>query len=75
MNTRTSGVLSKEDVESMEKQQTYSGEGGDDLSFKPKVALDGFSFSDDDDMVHSSSHGREGDQHKSAQGTECSCYL
>ncbi|CAE7278190.1 unnamed protein product, partial [Symbiodinium sp. CCMP2456] len=38
VNTRTSGVLSKEDVESMEKQQTYSGEGGDDLSFKPKAA-------------------------------------
>ena len=73
MNTRTSGILSKEDVESMERKQSYSGEGGDELNHKPMISLDGFSFSDDDDMIHSSSRDREGDQHKSAQGTACSC--
>ena len=74
VNIRTTGTLTKEDVESMQQQQTYSGEGGDDLSFTPKVALDGFAFSDDDDMIHTSSHDKEGDQHKSAPGTAYSCY-
>ena len=72
MNIRTSGTMTKEDMEMLERQQSYTGEGGTDLNFKPGVHLDGLSFEDDDPMVHSGGHAKEGDQHKSAPETACS---
>ncbi|CAE7847162.1 unnamed protein product [Symbiodinium necroappetens] len=66
VNIRTTGTLTKEDTECLERQQNYQGEGGDDLRFKPGVHVDGFIFSDDDPMIHGSEAKREGGQHKSA---------
>ena len=57
VNTRTSGTMTK-----------YKGEGQDELNFKPGVSMDGFAFSDDDDMVHTSKKHLEGDDNKSALG-------
>ncbi|CAE7565453.1 unnamed protein product [Symbiodinium sp. CCMP2592] len=65
VNTRTTGTMTKEDLEMLERQQTYSGEGGDELNFKPGALLDGFSFSDDDGMVHNNEKQLEGDHHMS----------
>ena len=56
-------------MEMLEHEKRYSGEGGTDLNFKPGVHLDGFSFSDDDDMIHNNMKDLEGDQHKSAPRT------
>ena len=66
VNTRTSGTLTKEDMEMLEREKRYSGEGGTDLTFTPGVHLDGFTFSDDDDMIHNGTKDLEGDHHKSA---------
>lgn len=66
MNTRTSGTMTKEDLEMMERQQHFEGEGGTDINFKPRLNMDGFEFSDDDDMVHAGTKDLEGDHHKSA---------
>ena len=74
MNTRTSGTLTKEDMEQLERRQEYKGEGGDELNFKPGVQLDGFSFSDDDNMIHGSTKHVEGDHHKSATSIACPCH-
>ncbi|CAE7313361.1 unnamed protein product [Symbiodinium sp. CCMP2592] len=65
VNTRTSGTMTKEDFEMMQRERQYQGEGGTELNVKQAVNLEGFSFSDDDDMVHSSNKGLEGDHHKS----------
>ncbi|CAE7216894.1 unnamed protein product [Symbiodinium sp. CCMP2456] len=66
VNTRTSGTMTKEDLEMMERQQHFEGEGGTDINFKPRLNMDGFEFSDDDDMVHAGTKDLEGDHHKSA---------
>ena len=65
---RTSGTLTQEDLEQIERKQKFEGEGGDELNFNPRVHLDGFSFEDDNPMVHTSTKNLEGDQHKSALG-------
>ena len=44
--------MTKEDLEMMQRERKYEGEGGDDLVFKPDVHLDKFDFSDDDRMIH-----------------------
>ena len=69
MNTRTSGTMTREDLEMMERQQRFEGEGGTDINFKPRLNMDGFDFSDDDDMVHTGTKDLEGDHHKSAPRT------
>ncbi|CAE7231731.1 unnamed protein product [Symbiodinium sp. CCMP2592] len=66
VNTRTLGTMTKEDLEMMQRERKYEGEGGDDLLFKPEVHLDGFDFSDDDRMIHKGTKNLEGDHHKSA---------
>ncbi|CAE7180797.1 unnamed protein product [Symbiodinium microadriaticum] len=66
VNTRTSGTMTREDLEMMERQQRFEGEGGTDINFKPRLNMDGFDFSDDDDMVHTGTKDLEGDHHKSA---------
>ncbi|CAE7822447.1 unnamed protein product, partial [Symbiodinium sp. CCMP2456] len=68
VNTRTSGTLTKEDLEQLERKQKFEGEGGDEVNFNPAVQLDGFSFDDDDSMIHKNPKNLEGDQHKSALG-------
>ena len=60
--------MTKEDLEMMERQQQFEGEGGTDINFKP-MSMDGFAFSDDDDMVHTGTKELEGDHHKSAPRT------
>ncbi|CAE7662955.1 unnamed protein product [Symbiodinium sp. CCMP2592] len=65
VNTRTLGTMTKEDLEMMQRERKYEGEGGDDLLFKPEVHLDGFDFSDDDRMIHKGTKNLEGDHHKS----------
>ena len=66
MNTRTTGTLTKEDLEMMQHEQNYSGEGKDDLEIKPRVNLDGWDFPEDEDMVHKNDGALEGDCHTSA---------
>ncbi|CAE7570288.1 unnamed protein product, partial [Symbiodinium sp. KB8] len=68
VNVRTSGTLTQEDLEQIERKQKFEGEGGDELNFNPRVHLDGFTFEDDNPMVHTSTKNLEGDQHKSALG-------
>lgn len=53
----------------MQRERQYSGEGGDELEFKPDVALDGWDFGDDDSMIHKNTKNLEGDHHKSASRT------
>ncbi|CAE7318528.1 unnamed protein product [Symbiodinium sp. CCMP2592] len=66
VNTRTSGTLTKEDLEEMRHEKKYEGENEGDLEMVPKVNTDGFDFSDDDPMVHRNPKNLEGDCHKSA---------
>ena len=66
MNIRTEGLLSKEDIESLTHEKKYEGTGGEDLTFKPRVRLDGFEFTDDFDMLHAGANSKEGDSQKPA---------
>lgn len=66
VNTRTTGTLTKEDLEMLQHERQYSGEGGEDLEIKPRVNLDGWDFPEDDDMVFKGDGAIEGDCHKSA---------
>ncbi|CAE7299174.1 unnamed protein product [Symbiodinium sp. CCMP2456] len=66
VNTRTTGTLTKEDLEMLQHERHYSGEGGEDLEIKPRVNLDGWDFPEDDDMVFKGDGAIEGDCHKSA---------
>ena len=66
INTRTSGTLTKEDLEEMRHEKKYEGENEGDLEMVPRVNVDAFDFSDDDPMVHRNPKNLEGDCHKSA---------
>ena len=52
VNTRTSGELTKEDLEEISHSKQYEGEGGDSLEFKPGVLHSGFDFAADDPFIH-----------------------
>ena len=54
VNTRTSGELTKEDLEEISQSKEYEGEGGEDLEFKPAVVDSGFDFAVDDPFIHRS---------------------
>ncbi|CAE7362808.1 hypothetical protein AK812_SmicGene15369 [Symbiodinium microadriaticum] len=64
VNTRTSGTLTKEDLEEMQHKREYSGENEGDLEMNPRVNLDGFDFSDDDPLIHTNPKSQEGDGQK-----------
>ena len=70
VNIRTTGTMTKEDLEMLERKQEYQGEGGDELKFKSGFDVNGFDFSDDDSLIHKNTKDIEGDHHKSAPQTE-----
>ena len=51
-NIRTSGELTKEDLEEISQTRQYQGEGGDQLEVRPNVLLNGFDISPDDPFIH-----------------------
>ena len=66
VNTRTEGILSREDLEEMSQTKQYEGDGGDQLNFKPQITIgDGFNFDARDPLLALKGETREGDHHKS----------
>ena len=60
VNIRTSGELSKEDLEEISQTRQYEGEGGDSLEVRPSVVSSGFEFALDDSFIHKAPTQSEG---------------
>ena len=60
VNIRTSGELTKEDLEEISQSKQYEGEGGDNLEFHPNVTASGFDLAMDDPFIHKAPTQAEG---------------